>query len=126
MNAPKRWWQSKTVLGALAALIATGVRSIAPELGIEEGAVLSFLTQATQTAGMIVAIVGRFKADRPVVTKATETRLKIAAAQDREASAWMQKGTILRVGIADEDIKLGSAVSIDEAGKVKVFREPRR
>lgn len=110
----KRWWQSKTVLGALAALIATGIRALAPESAVGEGEVLGVLTQVAQTAGAIVAIIGRFKADRRVVSKAVQIRLKIAA-----ASPIMNPPGTVRAGIAAVDIKQGEAVSIDGRGAVR-------
>ena len=119
----KRWWQSKTVLGALAALIATGVRALAPDASVEEGEVLEVLTEVAQTAGMILAIVGRFMADRPLVTKGQARANEINAANERAAS-WAPPGSIVRVGIAAEEIKYGAAVSIDARGRVRVFRDP--
>jgi len=126
MQQPKRWWQSKTVLGALAALIATGVRALAPESDVAEGEILGILTQVAQTAGMIVAIIGRFKAAAPVVTRVEAHNLKVAEAEGKLHDEWLPRGAILRIGIADEEIKKGAAVSIDAKGKVAVFREPLR
>ena len=123
---PKRWWQSKTVLGALAALIATGVRALAPESEVAEGEILGVLTQVAQTAGMVVAIIGRFKASAPVITGGEAFNIKHGAAEAKLRDEWVPRGVILRVGIADEDIKQGAAVSIDGKGKVSVFREPIR
>lgn len=123
---PKRWWQSKTILGALAALIATAVRALAPEADVAEGEILGVLTQVAQTAGTLVAIIGRFKASAPVITGGEATALKHGAAEEELRKEWLPRGVILRVGIAEEDIKTGAAVSIDEKGSVKVFREPIR
>lgn len=123
---PKRWWQSKTVLGALAALIATGVRALAPESEVAEGEILGVLTQVAQTAGMILAIVGRFQAAAPVVTRIEAHNLKVAEAEGKLCDEWLPRGAIIRVGIAKEEIKTGQPVSIDSKGTVKVFRqEPR-
>ena len=110
----KRWWQSKTVLGALAALIATGIRALAPESAVGEGEVLGVLTQVAQTAGAIVAIIGRFKADRRLVTRGQQVRLDIAA-----ASPIMAPPGMVQTGLAATDIKQGEAVSIDGRGTVR-------
>ena len=58
----KPWWASKTILGALAVLVATAVRMIAPEADLGEGEILNVLTLATQFAGALFAIFGRFAA----------------------------------------------------------------
>lgn len=66
----KRWWQSRTILGALAVLIATVVRFFIPDTDLESGDFLNVLTQASQTAGAVLAIVGRLQAkSRVAVTK---------------------------------------------------------
>lgn len=58
----KYWWQSKTILGALAVLIATAVRMIVPDAELEEETFLNLLTMAAQLAGAVLALFGRFKA----------------------------------------------------------------
>ncbi len=74
----KRWWQSRTILGALAALIATVVRFFIPDTELEAGDFLNMLTQASQLAGTVLAIVGRFQATRRVATKKAIDRMELA------------------------------------------------
>lgn len=72
----KRWWQSRTILGALAALLATAVRTFWPESTVDESALLNLLTQGTQFAGTVLAIIGRLQAKTRVVSKKEAAELK--------------------------------------------------
>ncbi len=72
----KRWWQSRTILGALAALLATAVRTFWPDSAVDESQLLDLLLQGTQFAGMVLAIVGRVQAKTRVVSKKQATELR--------------------------------------------------
>lgn len=62
MNNPhgtRYWWQSRTILGALAVLIVAAVRALAPESALTGDEVLGVLLDVTQAAGAVLAILGR-------------------------------------------------------------------
>lgn len=60
----KPWWQSKTILGALAVLIVLVLREAFPDL--KEDDVLNILTLVSQAAASVLAIFGRVKADKKI------------------------------------------------------------
>lgn len=56
----KPWWQSTTILGALAVLAAIVLRTWVPDVTDQE--ILDVLTKIAQVAGAILAIFGRIRA----------------------------------------------------------------
>lgn len=68
-DTSKPWWQSTTILGALAVVIAMAVRVFVPDL--EDKEVLDVLTLVSQLVGAIVAIVGRVRASKVIQKRLT-------------------------------------------------------
>lgn len=66
MEPDKHWWQSKTILGAVAVLVATVVRLITGSEDLQEHEILDLLTEGAQLAGALMALFGRFKANGPL------------------------------------------------------------
>lgn len=65
MNAAsKPWWQSKTILGALAVLLAAGAS--AAGIDLDEGTVTETLERVVTAAGAVLAIIGRITARAPI------------------------------------------------------------
>jgi len=62
----KTWWQSKTVLGALAVLLALVIRAAAPEADVGEDDVLGALTHLMEAVGAILALYGRVTASKKI------------------------------------------------------------
>lgn len=62
----KAWWQSRTIIGAVAAIAATVLGAVLKtELPQED--VAEMLFAAATVAGSVLAIYGRVKASRPIV-----------------------------------------------------------
>lgn len=62
----KAWYQSKTVMGSLAAIIMTVVGILGKDIGISEGELTDILLQVGSIAAMCIALVGRFTAKKEI------------------------------------------------------------
>jgi len=58
----KPWWRSKTILGAIAVLVAFIVRQVTPDAALDEDAVLNVLTLIGEALGALLVIFGRVTA----------------------------------------------------------------
>lgn len=61
---PKPWWQSRTILGAAAVLLAQAANALG--LDVDEGHITEALTALVSAAGALLAIVGRVRARQPI------------------------------------------------------------
>lgn len=55
----KPWYASKTILGAIAVLVALVIRWIVPDADLQDDQVLNVLTLVAQAVGAVVSVFGR-------------------------------------------------------------------
>ena len=65
---PKPWWQSKTIWGAIAVLLAMIADQAGIDIGGSEGA-SDLLWKGVEFAGAVLAVVGRVKAKHSIGKK---------------------------------------------------------
>lgn len=62
----KPWWQSRAIIGAGVAMLATAARLFAPDLDIDTDALTDMALDLATLIGSILAVWGRAKATQPI------------------------------------------------------------
>lgn len=62
----KAWYQSKTVMGSLAAIVLSILGMLGKDIGITEGELTDILVQIGAIVGMVLALIGRFTAKKDI------------------------------------------------------------
>ena len=69
-NQSKPWWQSKSVIGGLVALLAVVLKGFGYDFGLEnQQVIIDTLLEVVSGAGAALAVYGRVKATKKLTTK---------------------------------------------------------
>lgn len=90
----KPWWQSKTIIGAVAAILAAVLGMVLKtEVGTDE--LVEILTGIVTVVGGILAIYGRVKADTQIEVRRATRATPEEIAQARGGRGGLNKGGVL-------------------------------